>query len=225
MILAHWKNLCIDAAVPRVAADFWSAVLDLQVELLPDGDAVLRGQQPGETIWVNQVPEAKTVKNRVHLDLVRPDVRPLLGLGARALQKVEHEGYHWDVLTDPQGNEFCIFDAAQEEPSALVVDAADPAAAARWWAKVFDARLLVAPGGDLRWLGNVAALPYDVIKFVGVADPKIVKNRLHWDVQADDVASLVELGAHVLREPDDEVNWHLLADPEGNEFCASASRS
>jgi hypothetical protein len=35
-----------------------------------------------------------------------------------------------------------------------------------------------------------------------------------------DLAPLVEAGATVLREPDDEIYWHVLADPEGNEFCA-----
>jgi hypothetical protein len=38
----------------------------------------------------------------------------------------------------------------------------------------------------------------------------------------DDVPSLVEHGATVLREPDDDVHWHVLADPAGNEFCVMA---
>jgi hypothetical protein len=43
---------------------------------------------------------------------------------------------------------------------------------------------------------------------------------VHWDVTAGSVAPLVEAGATLLREPDDDINWYVLADPEGNEFCA-----
>ncbi len=50
-----------------------------------------------------------------------------------------------------------------------------------------------------------------------------MKNRWHWDVVCDDVDALVVTGATLLREPDDDIDWHLLADPEGNEFCAFAA--
>jgi hypothetical protein len=56
--------------------------------------------------------------------------------------------------------------------------------------------------------------------FVPVPEPKTVKNRIHWDVTVPGAAPLVEAGAIVLREPDAEISWHVLADPEGNEFCA-----
>ena len=54
-------------------------------------------------------------------------------------------------------------------------------------------------------------------------EPKTVKNRIHWDVETDDVELLVERGATVLRAADDELSWTVLADPEGNEFCAFTS--
>ena len=50
-------------------------------------------------------------------------------------------------------------------------------------------------------------------------EPKTVKNRIHWDVLVDDVADLVGAGAVVIR-PQGEDPWTMLADPEGNEFCA-----
>ena len=56
--------------------------------------------------------------------------------------------------------------------------------------------------------------------FVPVPEPKTVKNRIHWDVDTADVGQLVAAGATVLRERDDEIGWTVLADPEGNEFCA-----
>jgi hypothetical protein len=55
-----------------------------------------------------------------------------------------------------------------------------------------------------------------------VPEPKTVKNRVHSDVtvpSAAQVALLVEAGAALLREPGGGIGWHVLADPEGNEFC------
>jgi hypothetical protein len=69
----------------------------------------------------------------------------------------------------------------------------------------------------------VPGLPWPVWKFVGVPDERRAKNRWHWDLVADDVPALVAAGARVLRTPDEEVSWHVLADPEGNEFCAFPS--
>jgi Glyoxalase-like domain len=56
--------------------------------------------------------------------------------------------------------------------------------------------------------------------FAAVPEPKTAKNRIHWDVTVPSVAPLVEAGASVLREPGGDIRWHVLADPEGNEFCA-----
>jgi hypothetical protein len=60
------------------------------------------------------------------------------------------------------------------------------------------------------------------VKFVGVDEPKTVKNRIHWDVVSTDVPALEARGARVLRSPDRDVTWHVLADPAGNEFCVFA---
>ena len=50
-------------------------------------------------------------------------------------------------------------------------------------------------------------------------EPKTVKNRVHWDVTAEEIDPLLAAGAVVLREPDDDIDWYICADPEGNEFC------
>lgn len=55
---------------------------------------------------------------------------------------------------------------------------------------------------------------------VPVPEPKAAKNRVHWDVVAPSVAPLFEAGARMLREPGGDIGWHVMADPEGNEFCA-----
>jgi len=58
--------------------------------------------------------------------------------------------------------------------------------------------------------------------FTVESEPKSVKNRLHWDVWLDGGTPqpLLDAGATLLREPGDDVDWWVLADPEGNEFCA-----
>ncbi len=58
------------------------------------------------------------------------------------------------------------------------------------------------------------------VLFQQVPEPKTVKNRIHWDVETDDLQALLDRGATVLRERDDQIGWTVLADPEGNEFCA-----
>jgi predicted enzyme related to lactoylglutathione lyase len=49
-----------------------------------------------------------------------------------------------------------------------------------------------------------------------------VKNRVHWDVTLADttIEGLVAAGATLLRPKDDDIRWWIMADPEGNEFCA-----
>ena len=59
-----------------------------------------------------KVPEAKTVKNRVHLDMQAADrdaeVERLVGLGATVLHDKNEYGMQWTTLADPEGNEFCV---------------------------------------------------------------------------------------------------------------------
>ena len=68
----------------------------------------------GPPIWFNKVPEPKTVKNRVHLDMFG-DVDEL----SRArLRMVVGQGREWTVMLDPEGNEFCVFPAARSPSGA-----------------------------------------------------------------------------------------------------------
>jgi len=67
-------------------------------------------------------------------------------------------------------------------------------------------------------------MPVLTMDFVPVPEPKTVKNRIHWDVTVPGVAALVQARATVLREPGGDVRWHVLADPEGNEFRAFTGR-
>ena len=68
----------------------------------------------GRRLLFQRVPEARTVKNRLHLDVHagperrEAEVERLAGLGATVLREVAEQGGTWTVLTDPEGNEFCV---------------------------------------------------------------------------------------------------------------------
>jgi hypothetical protein len=109
--------LCIDSPHPSRAADFWAAALgwrrtydtEDQVVLEPPAGSPEDGISPD--LLFLKVPEAKTVKNRLHLDL-RPtdqqaEVARLEALGARRVD-VGQSDVSWVVLADPDGNEFDV---------------------------------------------------------------------------------------------------------------------
>jgi Glyoxalase-like domain len=108
MAWADFKDLCLDARDPLLLGRFWAAALGLELEALDDGDVVLRGPTPQHTVWVNGVPEPKTVKNRMHLDVYAGSIDELRALGATLVA----EQPRWTVMADPEGNEFCAFPAA-----------------------------------------------------------------------------------------------------------------
>ena len=218
--LAAFKDLCLDADDPARLAVFWSAVLDRSHELLDDGDAVLEGATPGHTVWLNRVPEPRTVKGRVHLDIYCRSLDDLSALGAAVVDRDCGQG-RWTVMADPEGNEFCAFvraELAAERLHGLVVDSADPVTQAAWWAQVYGAE--IEHHSD-QWatVRRVPGMPVETMDFVAVPEPKTVKNRVHWDVTTSDVDHLVASGATMLA-PAGELRWNVLADREGNEFCA-----
>ena len=210
----------MDSGDPARLGAFWAAVLGRTWEAKGDGGGLLTGPTPEHTIWVNRVPETRTVKHRVHLDIYARDLADLEALGS-AVVEPRHGSRTWTIMADPEGGEFCAFlrpDLPAERLHGLVVDSADPRAQARWWAGIYGVGVTDNEG----WftLEGVPGMPISTMDFVPVPEPKTVKNRIHWDVTAPRVTPLVEAGASVLREPDDDIGWHVLADPEGNEFCA-----
>jgi hypothetical protein len=220
MAIARFKDLCLDAGDPARLGEFWAAVLGRGQEAMDDGDRRLTGPTPQHTLWINRVPEAKTVKHRVHLDIYARDLAGLEALGATVVEP-RHGPLTWTVMADPEGGEFCVFlpsEVPAERLHGLVVDSADPLAQARWWAGVYGIDVTENDGWST--LEGVPGMPILTMDFVPVPEPKTVKNRIHWDVAVPAVAPLVEAGATVLREQDAEISWHVLADPEGNEFCA-----
>lgn len=224
MAVARYKDLCIDATGSEDLGRFWARVLGLRFE--PNRrTGTLTGSLPEQRIWMNEVPEAKTVKHRVHLDVHTASVDELVGLGATVLEPAEEFGRAWTVLADPEGGEFCAFvrdrgTLASYRLYELAVDAVNPQLIAAWWAEVLGATMGGREDKGWWWLEDVPGLPFDGWVFGSVPEPKTVKNRIHWDVTVDSVDDLVSAGAVIVRDPDDEIFWTICADLEGNEFCA-----
>lgn len=125
---SKFTELAIDCADPVRLARFWCSVLDYEVQDEDEDDGVVSiglpvgsdgkdrlGPVPPALTFA-RVPEGKTVKNRLHLDVNPTDreqdeeVLRLLDLGARRID-VGQGDESWVVLADPEGNEFCVLAA------------------------------------------------------------------------------------------------------------------
>jgi hypothetical protein len=136
-------QVVFDAADPGKLAEFWAQAAGYVVQPPPDGfeswqaflaqigvpedqwdkaSACVDPDGKGPRFFFQKVPEHKTVKNRVHVDLkpgvgferpertevARADAERLVGLGASIVGEHDENGEFWIVLTDPEGNEFCV---------------------------------------------------------------------------------------------------------------------
>ncbi len=220
---ARFKDLCIDAADAGVIGTFWATVLARRWESSEDvGAGKITGVEPGDTIWINAVPEPQQVKQRVHLDVYARSIDDLVALGSR-VDLPAGDGRRWTVMQDPEGGQYCAF--LRDEPPAerlhgLVVDSADPAAIATWWAQALGGELTHHESG-YSTVSEIPGMPIETFDFVPVPEPKTVKNRIHWDVTSD-WRALRHVGATMLRPRDSVIGWNVMQDPEGNEFCVFA---
>jgi hypothetical protein len=112
---SKFTELIVDCADPNRVAAFWAAVLGWERTADSTDNEVELAGPPGSAprLLFIRVPEAKAVKNRLHID-VNPvgceqaeEVARLLGLGARRIDIGQGE-QTWVVLADPEGNEFCV---------------------------------------------------------------------------------------------------------------------
>ena len=112
---SRFSELCIDCHDPHRLAEFWAAVLDWKVDD-DDGDEVEVADPDGSlpTLLFVKVPDSKTVKNRLHIDVSPRDreqdaeVERILALGATPTDVGQGGDVSWVVLADPEGNEFCV---------------------------------------------------------------------------------------------------------------------
>jgi hypothetical protein len=222
MGVTRFKELCMDTSRSGAAlGTFWAAATGCEYaagsSATDTGDVV--GPEEGMGIAICHVPEKKTVKHRVHLDVHTASVNALLAQGAR--RAPGYGGDPWTVLLDPEGGEFCAFVREGELPTylgyELTVDSSHPETQARWWAEVFGTE--ATNNGKPYWsVAAVPGMPLEGFVFDPVPEPKTVKNRIHWDVYGD-VGELGAAGATVLAELP---RWTVMGDPEGNEFCVFA---
>lgn len=230
-----FKSLCLDALDAHALSSFWGRQLNWGV--IPAGGGWNAAPESGEHegLWIDPVPEVRSVKSRVHVDLRLPmhDVDALVDRGAVVVSQ-PGPGQRWWVLADPEGNLFCAMPPAPPEfrlpevdvptPFELVVDATDPQRQAQWWAERTGGHARTREGASFWWIEHASGFPWLFWVFTSVPEPKTAKNRMHWDVRLTDAdpEALIRAGATLLRSPDDEIQWWVLADPEGNEFCAFA---
>ena len=116
---SKWYTVTVDSSDPATIAKFWAAVLDYQVIYsAPDEVVIARDEKTYPALSIVPVPEGKTVKNRLHIDLnpenQEAEVERLIGLGARRIDIGQGE-VRWVVMADPEGNEFCVL-RAREQP-------------------------------------------------------------------------------------------------------------
>ncbi len=104
------RMVCFDAVDPVALAGFWASLLGGTMSVDEEGDAWVTVRS-GPRLDFLRVPEVKTLKNRLHLDIAVTDVvlatAEALALGASLAGDV-YDGGRWQVLRDPEGNEFCL---------------------------------------------------------------------------------------------------------------------
>jgi predicted enzyme related to lactoylglutathione lyase len=237
------QHVVVDAADPAALARWWAEALGWAITVEEPDEVAVEPPEPdglGVPLVFVPVADPKVTKNRVHLDLRSEDaddqaalVARLTGLGAR-LADIGQGDVPWVVLADPEGNELCVLDprdeyAATGAVAAIVVDAADPAALARFWSEAAGWPPVASSGTFASLRSASGTGPF--VEFLVVDEPKRVKNRVHLDVaphlgddHAAEVARLRALGATPADVGQRNVPWVVLADPEGNELCVLTPR-
>lgn len=122
---ATLRNITVDCTDAMALARFWAAVLGWNVYSDDDPPVLVTPHFPppgdGPGMLFIPVPEPRTVKNRLHVDLQPSDrtrdeeVERLLGLGATVVEDHRNEdGSGWVWMADPEGNDFCVERSAGE---------------------------------------------------------------------------------------------------------------
>ncbi len=116
-VTARVTEIVFDCENPKRVATFWSSLLGVDVEDETHEEQLwFVGLYPiaegGPIIGFQRVPESKSGKNRVHLDLAVADLEQASGrvaeLGGRLLTVHHERGRAWREMADPEGNEFCL---------------------------------------------------------------------------------------------------------------------
>jgi predicted enzyme related to lactoylglutathione lyase len=233
--------LSFDANDPVGLAGFWSDLLGWQ--LTADGDdsvALVPNDSTGFRLRFLASQQEKVGQNRIHLDLTsasledqRETVARAVALGARHIDIGQLPEDEHVVLADPEGNELCVIEPGNTFLAdcgfigAINCDGSQQVgyfwSEALGWPLVWDQdeeTAIQSPRGGTKisWGGPPVA-------------PKAGKGRLHFDLvpspdlgQQAEVDRLISLGATRIDIGQGEVDWVVLADPDGNEFCVLTPR-
>ena len=237
----HLDAVTFDALDPARLAAFWAGLLDREQAVDPDGGIALPFRDdPGFRVRFVPTAEHRVGPNQIHFDLTSTSLDDQRSIVARAL---ELGGSHLDigqdpddghvVLADPEGNAFCVI-----EPTNNFLAGCGPIGAVNcdgtqqvgyFWSKALgwplvwdqdEETAIQSPrgGSKMAWGGPPV-------------NPKTGKNTLHLDIapavgddQHAEVERHVALGATRLDIGQGDVDWVVMADPDGNEFCVLTPR-
>jgi hypothetical protein len=228
--------LCFDANDPLALARFWAVALGWQIHDESHTDEIRLLPTDGTRFNVDffRVPEPKTGKNLIHLDLTTSSVqdqtetaRRLVGLGARPIDYGAPDDPHV-VLADPEGNELCLIEpwnkflAGRGRLGSITCDGTRDVGV--FWSEALGWPLFWDQDGETAIRHPDGEGPY--ITWGPPIPHKTTENRLHLDIapppggdQDAEVARLLGLGATRIDIGQGAVDWVVMADVDGNEFC------
>lgn len=234
--------LCFDANDPMRLARFWAIALRWEISGESDGVVtIVPTDGTGFTIDFAPVPNEKWGQNRIHLDLTtssledqRESVEALIAAGGSHIDIGQHPDEAHVVMADPEGNELCLIEPTNtflgDCPRLGAVNCDGTRALGYFWSQALGWPLVwdqndetairdpARAGPKLTWSGPPLM-------------PKLGKDRLHLDIappigvdQTAEVARLESLGAIRIDIGQGDVDWVVMADPDGNAFCVLTPR-
>jgi Glyoxalase-like domain len=234
--------LCFDANDPVRLAHFWAEALrwevaeetDDEIGLVPTDDTRFR-------ILFLPVPDGKTGKNRIHLDLTTTSIEDqqetvgtLIELGARHIDVGQDPDDAHVVLADPEGNELCVI----EPDNSFLADCGrlgsitcdGSRAVGYFWSEALGWPMVWDQDEETAIRAPDRTGPF--ITWGPPLVPKVTKNRLHLDIapheqgeRRAELDRLISCGATRIDIGQGDVDWVVMADPDGNEFCLLSGRS
>lgn len=234
-------HIVIDANDPNRLSEFWAETLGWQITLQSVHEVEISpGDDAGLPLIFVPVPEPKSQKNRLHIDLASGSaehqaetVDRLIACGAREIDIGQPTDAQHVVLADPEGNEFCVTAPGELFTNtgpieAIAYDAAD-IVLGRFWSEATGWPISYERGPYIGLRSADGHGPF--ITFGPPVASKRAKNRCHLDVAPPpggsvqmEVKRLVGLGASPIDVGQGDVPWVVLSDPEGNEFCVLTPR-
>ena len=233
--------LGFDAIDPQRLARFWAGLLGREmVDDPPDGFALLPKDDTEFRLEFFPTQAERVGENQMHFDLTstsledqRATVAKALELGGRHLDIGQGPDALHVVMADPEGNEFCVIEPGNNFLADTgfigAVSCDGTQEVGYFWSRALDWPLvwdqdqetaIQSPhgGSKVSWGGPPVA-------------PKTRKNRLHFDLappagedQQAEVERLISLGAKRIDIGQGDVDWVVMADPDGNEFCVLTPR-